>query len=263
MVILANRMLWSSLFLLIFCLLINRKLLRKIITLRAILYMGIAGILISINWGVFIYAVNHHFIVESSLGYYINPLINVLLGVLFFKERLNRLEKLAALSAFTGVAYFTISYGAFPSIAFILAVSMGLYGMVKKKANLPPIQALTLETLLITPLAVIYLLYAVGSQTLVISELPLLSVFLLIMGGIVTAIPLLLFAQAVRMLPYSTLGFIQYVCPTLQLLIGVFIFHEKFTFAHAVCFTFIWIGLAFFTVNLLRKSGVKKRLINK
>ncbi len=262
--ILANRMLWSALFLLLFCLLTNRKLLRKVITNKHnILYMGITGFLITINWGVYIYAVNNHFIVESSLGYYINPLINVLLGVVFLKERLNRLEKLATLFAFIGVTYFTISYGEFPVIAFILAISMGIYGMVKKKANLPSVQALTLETLLITPLAIVYLLYMINSQALVVSELPPLSIFLLIMAGIVTAIPLIFFAQAVKLLPYSTLGFIQYISPTLQLLIGIYVFHEKFTFAHAVCFAFIWTGLAFFTINLLRKSAVNKRLVKK
>ncbi|MDR2122959.1 MAG: EamA family transporter RarD [Flavobacteriaceae bacterium] len=264
LLILANRILWSSVFLAGYCLLANRKALWKVMKNKQnVYYMGIAGILITINWGVYIYAVNNQFIVESSLGYYINPLVNVLLGVLFLKEKLNRLEKLAALFAFAGVTYFTISYGSFPIIAFILAISMGIYGMVKKKANLPAIQSLTLETLLVTPLAVIYLFYITSNGELIISELSSQSVILLILGGIVTAVPLILFAQAVKILPYSTLGFIQYISPTLQLFIGVFIFHEEFTSAHAICFLLIWIGLAFFTFNIIRNSSVKRKLIQK
>ncbi|WP_128331439.1 EamA family transporter RarD [Apibacter sp. HY039] len=264
LVILSNRMLWSSVFLLAFCVILNPGSLWKVMNNRRnIYYMFIAGVLITCNWGTYIYAVNHQFIVESSLGYYINPLINVLLGVLFFKEKLSRLEKLATLLACIGVLYFTFSYGEFPSIAFMLAISMGIYGMVKKKANLPPVQALTLETLLVTPAAIIYLFFAMNTGQFIISELPVLTTVLLILGGIVTAIPLLLFASAVKILPYSTLGFIQYIGPTIQLIIGVYVFKEKFTSAHAVCFICIWTGLLFFTINLIQKSSAKRKLAKK
>jgi len=260
LVILANRMLWSSIFLTVFCLFQNRRALISVIkNKRNVYYMGIAGILVTINWGIYIYAVTHQCVVESSLGYYINPLINVLLGVVFLKEKLNRLEKIATLFAFIGVSYFTISYGSFPYISFILALSMSIYGIVKKKANLPAVQALTLETLLITPMAILYLLHSIYSGELSFSEIATKSVILLVFGGIVTAVPLLLFAKAIKYLPYSTIGFIQYISPTLQLIIGIFVFHEGFTSAHAICFLFIWIGLAFFTVNIIQNSSFKRK----
>lgn len=222
--------------------------------------MGIAGILITINWGTYIYAVNNGFILEGSLGYYINPLVNILLGVAFLKEKLDRIEIIATLLAFIGVSYFTISYGSFPWISIILACTLGIYGIIKKKANLPPIPALTLETLLIAPIAIFYLMYVINTDKLVISNLSSLSILLLIMGGVVTAIPLIMFAKAVKLLPYSTLGFIQYIGPTLQLLIGVFIYNEKFTKAHAICFIFIWLGLIMFTLGIIHKNRSKNKL---
>jgi len=257
--ILANRMLWSAVFMIILVLISNRKeFLRVLGKGKNILLMSVTGILITVNWGTYIYAVNNGHIIEASLGYYINPLINVLLGVIVMGEKLTKPQRIATFLALIGVSYFTWDFGSFPWISIILAGSMGLYGMVKKKANLPPISALTIETLLIAPIALIYLFFAINKGEFVLSNLSEEISLLLVLSGIVTALPLYWFAKAANVVPLSTMGFIQYISPTLQLLLGIFVFGEKFTLAHIVCFAFIWTGLFLLMGGMIRNK-IKER----
>lgn len=215
--------------------------------------MSLSGILITMNWGTFIYAVNNGYLIESSLGYYINPLVNIVMGMAFFKERLNIYEKISAALAFAGVAYMTFSYGSLPVISLVLALSFSLYGVVKKKAGLPVVPALALENIMILPIVLIYFTWTFADTPEIFLNLTTTEAALLAAGGLVTAIPLLMFAKAVKSISYITVGFLQYIGPTLQLIIAVLIFHERFTSSHWICFGLIWAGLTVFTFNSVRK----------
>lgn len=220
----------------------------------------VTGALISFNWGLYIWAINHGYILQSSLGYYINPLVNVLLGFVFLHERLNRAQTIALLFALAGVLYFTIDFGRFPIISLGLAFSFGIYGLLKKKMNLDATAALTVETIWMAPAAMVYiaLLYRNGDSALCTFDW--FTWLLLFLSGAVTAIPLLLYGKAAERISLSALGFLQYVSPTGQFLIGIFVYKESFTTAHIVCFACIWVGLAIFTVDTVRsllKRGVR------
>lgn len=252
--ILANRALWSAIFLTIFCVIWNRKTFIHVIWNKTnVKYMSLSGILITMNWGTFIYAVNNGYLIESSLGYYINPLVNIVMGMAFFKERLNIYEKISAALAFAGVAYMTFSYGSLPVISLVLALSFSLYGVVKKKAGLPVVPALALENIMILPIVLIYFTWTFADTPETFLNLTTTEAALLASGGLVTAIPLLMFAKAVKSISYITVGFLQYIGPTLQLIIAVLIFHERFTSSHWICFGLIWAGLTVFTFNSIRK----------
>lgn len=206
----------------------------------------VTTLLITINWTTFIWAVGNNRLVESSLGYYINPLINVLLGVLFLGERLNRRQLAAVAIATLGVGSLVLSYGAVPWVALLLALSFGFYALVRKKAAIDPVIGLLVETLLLMPAALGYLLWqgsagafgqAVGSS------------LLLVLAGPMTAIPLVLFMIGAARLKLSTVGLLQYVGPTGQLLLGVLVYGEDFTTAHGVAFACIWVALMVFSAD--------------
>lgn len=252
--ILANRALWSAIFLTIFCVIWNRRTFIHVISNKTnVKYMLLSGMLITANWGTFIYAVNNGYLIESSLGYYINPLVNIVMGMVFFKERLNIYEKISAALAFAGVAYMTFSYGSLPVISLVLALTFSLYGVVKKKAGLPVVSALALENIMILPIVLIYFTWTFVDTPETFFNLTMTETVLLVTGGLVTAIPLLMFAKAVKSISYVTVGFLQYIAPTLQLVIAVLIFHERFTSSHWICFGLIWAGLTVFTFNSVRK----------
>lgn len=252
--ILANRALWSAIFLTIFCVIWNRKTFIHVISNKTnVKYMLLSGMLITMNWGTFIYAVNNGYLIESSLGYYINPLVNIVMGMVFFKERLNIYEKISAALAFGGVAYMTFSYGSLPVISLVLALTFSLYGVVKKKAGLPVVPALALENIMILPVVLIYFTWTFVDTPETFLNLTVAETGLLVFGGLVTAVPLLMFAKAVKSISYITVGFLQYIGPTLQLIIAVAIFHEKFTSSHWICFGLIWSGLTVFTFNSIKK----------
>lgn len=213
------------------------------------LYILAASIIIAFNWGLYIWAVNSNRIVEASLGYYINPLIVVLLGVFVFKEKLDHWTGIALLIATIGVLIKALQYGYFPWVSLSLAFSFALYGMIKKKITASSIVGLTLETAMLLPLAAAYISFrhvgGVGAF-----QMGRLSVTLLLMAaGIVTAIPLLLFSSAAKRLPMSLIGFTQYISPTISLLIGVLIYHERFTFVDLIAFCIIWLALGLFTFS--------------
>lgn len=201
------------------------------------------AILISINWIVYVWGVNGGHVVETSLGYFINPLVNVLLGVLILKERLNRPQWVAVAFAFAGVAWLTIQNGRLPWIALTLAVSFGLYGLLRKMVKVDAIAGLGAETLLIAPMAAAYLIWLEATGRGAFGNTTLLIEGMLVAGGLVTAIPLALFAFGARLIPYSTIGLIQYIGPTLQLLLGVFLYGEPFEQTRAIGFGLIWMAL--------------------
>jgi chloramphenicol-sensitive protein RarD len=204
---------------------------------------------LSINWGTYVWAVNAGFIVETSLGYFINPLVSVLLGVIILHERLRRGQWVAVGLATAGVLYLTALYGAPPWIALILATSFGLYGLVKKMAPLGALHGLTLETgLLVVPM-LLYLIFAEANGQGAFLHSEGVSTLLIVGTGIVTVVPLLMFASAVRLIPLSLIGILQYIAPTLQFLIGVLIFKEPFSSAQLVGFGLVWAAVILFTTE--------------
>lgn len=213
----------------------------------------VTSLLISFNWGLYIWAINHGYILQSSLGYYINPLVNVLLGYLFLGERLNKAQTVALVFALAGVLYFTVDYGQFPIISLGLAFSFGIYGLLKKKMGLNATAALTVETIWMMPPALLYITFLVGHGESALCTFDVSTWLLLFLAGAVTAIPLLLYGMAAERITLTALGFLQYVSPTGQFLIGVFVYREPFTTAHIICFSLIWIGLVIFTVDTVKR----------
>jgi len=216
---------------------------------KAVRLYTISSVLLTINWLIYVWGVNSGFIVETSLGYFINPLISVLLGVLFLRERLRPMQWLAVTLAATGVIYLTVVYGRLPWIALSLAVSFGFYGLVKKLAPLSSLYGLTLETAIVFPVALSYLLFVnFKGQGAFLHEGG--TVDLLLAGaGIVTTVPLLLFASAARQIPLSMIGLLQYVAPTLQFLIGIYLYREPFEPSHLIGFSIVWLALVIFWVE--------------
>jgi chloramphenicol-sensitive protein RarD len=210
---------------------------------------SIAGVLLTINWLIYVWGVNAGFIVETSLGYFINPLISVLLGVIFLHERLRPAQWIPVALATAGVTYLTIAYGHLPWIALSLAFSFGFYGFVKKLAPLGSLYGLTLETGIVFPIALLYLAFVGLNGTGAFFHEGAQVDLLLISAGIVTTIPLLMFASAARQIPLTVVGLLQYIAPTMQFLIGVFLYKEPFDRAHLIGFGIVWIALIIFWVE--------------
>lgn len=221
---------------------------------RHTLAIFLAACLITLNWGVFIYTVSIGEVQQASLGYYINPLFNVLTGAIYLKEPLSKQAKIASGSALIGVLLLTIQTGSFPIHALLLAGTFCLYGLMKKQLQLSATTSLTLETLLIVPFALIYLF---GFSETGFMNYPIASNLLIIGAGIVTAIPLLLFANAVKKISYITIGFLQYIAPTIMLLMVIFLFHEPYALPQFSAFAFIWLGLIIFVVGNIIESRRK------
>jgi chloramphenicol-sensitive protein RarD len=205
-------------------------------------YLPAAG-LISVNWLTFVWAVTHGFVVETSLGYFINPLLSILLGVFFLKERLRTIQWVSIALAALGILYLTIHHGSLPWIALVLAFSWAAYGLIKKIAPLGALQGLTLETALLLLPSVVYLIVLEKTGRAIFGHNDLTTDLLLAAGGLVTTIPLWFFAAAARLIPLSTMGFLQYIVPTLQFLVGVLLFREEFSTAKFVGFSLVWISL--------------------
>jgi chloramphenicol-sensitive protein RarD len=215
---------------------------------RVLAWFVASSTLVAANWFVYIWAVNAGRVVDASLGYFINPLVNVLIGAAFLNERLRRAQWLAVGVAASGVAWLTWQAGAVPWIGLVLALSFGLYGLLRKTAALGPIEGLALETVLLAPLAAAYLLWLAHAGHSGFADGDTATRLLLIAAGPVTAVPLLLFAAAARRIPFSTLGLLQYLGPSLQLLLGVWLYGEPFA-ERAPGYVLIWIALAVFSVE--------------
>jgi len=250
-----HRMIWSWVVLAIVIVATKQwKEFRGSINFRVLGSYSIAALLISINWVIYIWAVNANHIVETSLGYFINPLISVFFGTVFFKERLRPLHWVSLTCAAIGVIYLTYHYGRLPWIALVLASTFSLYGLVKKIAPLKSLFGLTLETTVLVLPALFYLILCEyqGHGTLLNTDLRTYSI--LFIGGIVTAIPLLLFATAAQRIPLTLIGILQYIAPTLQILLGIFYFHEPFSSTQLLGFSLVWFALAIFMLEgLLRR----------
>jgi chloramphenicol-sensitive protein RarD len=249
--ILAHRFVWTTVFLVILLTWQRRwpELREAALSRRSLLYCLASGLALSINWLFFIWAVNVGRVVETSLGYFMTPLVNVLFGALFLRERLTRWQLVSVLLALVGVLNLTLGYGKFPWVAMILCVSFGLYGLLRKKSGTRPIPGLFLETTLLTPIALLYLLNLPRGGTSILGGASWSFALLLVSTGIVTGLPLVWFGHAARHLRMATVGFMQYLAPSGSFFLGVFLYHEPFTRAHLVTFAFIWAALAIFTVE--------------
>jgi chloramphenicol-sensitive protein RarD len=210
--------------------------------------------LISVNWLTYIWAIDTNRIIDASLGYFINPLVNVLLGVVVLGERLNRAQWTAVAIAAAGVSYLTWGAGQLPWIALILAISFGLYGLVRKTAHVDALPGFAGETLLLLPLGLGYLIWCETAGIGVLGHASFGLNFLLMLGGPLTALPLVLFAFGARRIPLSTVGLLQYIGPTLQLLIGVFIYDEPFSLSRALGFVLIWSALVIYAADGMWRS---------
>ena len=213
----------------------------------------LSTILVSINWITYIWAVNHGHVVEAALGYYINPLIIIAFGVILLREKMRPLQWVAVGIAAVGVLVLTIDYGRLPWVAISLALSWGSYGLVKKKLNLGALEGLAIETLISFIPYAAYIIYLGQQGTGQFGHKPLLTI-LLISAGAVTAIPLLLFNGSTTRLPYSTIGLLQYITPTIQFSIGVWLRHEDMPTARWIGFIVIWFALAALATDLVRSS---------
>lgn len=244
--IMAHRVVWACVF--VFAYLALKGELGKVAAaLRdgsARLRLAASAVLVSVNWLIYVWAVTSGHVIESSLGYFINPLVSVLLGVFVLKESLSRAQWAAVGLAALGVLWLTVQVGRPPWIALALALSFGGYGLIRKKVAVDSVAGLGVETLLVAPFMLAWLLWCTQAGTLSFAHHDRLLDGLLIASGAVTAVPLVLFAYGVRRIPLSTVGLLQYLGPTLQLLTGIFVFHEPFTQTQLIGFGLIWSALA-------------------
>ncbi len=249
--ILSHRIIWSTVVTLLI-LIFWGKAAQLIIVLKdhnVVLRFMLTSLLLSVNWLMYIWAVNSNYIIESSLGYYINPLVNVLLGVVFLQERLRKLQWTALFLAFLGVCYLTFGYGQFPWIAIVLAVTFGLYGLLRKTASLPSLEGLFLETAILFIPALTVLLYLASQGQSDFTHQNNNGRLLLAATGIVTSLPLLLFGYAAQKIQLSTLGVVQYLAPTIQLSIGIFVYGESFPKQQMIGFSLVWTGLLIYVTE--------------
>lgn len=221
---------------------------------KIVLALSLSALLIAVNWGLFIWAVTADRIIDTSLGYYINPLVSFVLGVVWLGERLTKLQLVAVGLAVLGVVNQTAAVGYLPWISLALAFSFGFYGLIRKMVPVESLEGLTVEALLLAPLSLGYIVYlaTTGAGAFLAQGISLDA--LLILAGPFTAIPLLLFAAGARLVRLSTMGFLQYLAPSISLLIAVFLYDEPFTQAHAVTFALIWSALALVTWEALRRD---------
>ena len=256
--ILVHRVLWSLLFLAL--ILTARRQWAWLGELRSrprvIGSFAVSSLLLSGNWLLYIWAVNHGHVIEASLGYFINPLVNVMLGYLVLKERLRRVQWAAIGLAAAGVLWLTWQAGQMPWIALMLAASFGAYGLMRKTAALGALEGLSFETLILFPFALAYLVWlSMHGQNTFTTSAADSTRWLLVAAGPITTIPLLLFASGARKIPLSVLGLLQYIGPTLQMSLGIFFFHEAFTSARLVGFVLIWSALALYAAEGLVKRN--------
>jgi chloramphenicol-sensitive protein RarD len=261
--ILTHRIFWSFVFVSLILLIKNQwaMLFQPLMDKTQRVGILISTVLVSCNWFIYIWAVNSAHIVEASLGYYINPLFCVFLGIVVFRERLNAWEGVAFGLAAIGVIILTVRYGRIPWIALSLALTFGLYGLSKKLVPVGSLVALGLETLLVSPLCLLYMGTRAYQGTGAFGTISWRITFLLMLAGVVTALPLLWFAQAAKMIPLSRVGLIQYLAPTIALLLGVFVYQEPFTTSHLISFGCIWGALLVYScshMSLLKHGSAQK-----
>lgn len=256
--VLAHRIIWSALILL-FVLIITKKLanVKRIIKIKKVtLTLAITGALIASNWGIFIYAINQNEILATSLGYFINPLFSILLGAIILKEELNSALKLSIFIVFIAIGIQIYALGKLPIISIMLPLSFALYGLLRKRLGVRTFEGLFIETMILAPFALLYLIYVTINNS---GEFGMnFNGIMLFLSGFVTILPLLTFNASTKYLKLSTIGFLQYISPTLSMIIAVFIYNEVLDFYKIISFALIWISLAIAaTANLRRKNDTK------
>ncbi len=258
--ILVHRIVWSGVVLLLLVALRNQwpKIKAAIKSRKIMLILLAAGLLLGANWLLFIWAVNNDQLLEASLGYYINPLFNILFGRLFLAERLRPMQKGAVVFAISGVAIAVAGLGYLPWIALVLAISFSLYGLLRKKVAVDSMPGLFIETAMMLPAALVYWLLFAGESSNMLSNSAYTNV-LLILAGVVTTAPLLCFTAAARRIQYSTLGFFQYIGPSIMFILAVFYYQEPLDKARLITFGFVWTGLAIFCWDSFRHFRQQKR----
>jgi chloramphenicol-sensitive protein RarD len=258
--ILAHRIIWSLVICVVLLLTaVPRGWWSRIGNRRQLPMLVLAAVIVSVNWGTYIWAVNHGHVVEASLGYYINPILSILIGVIFLHERLDALQWVCVGLAAAAVAVLTVEYGRPPWIALTLATSFALYGVIKKQVNAGAVDTLTVESAALTPVALGYLLYLQLTGSLTFGHLGWAHTLLLMAAGVVTVVPLLFFAAAATRLPLSTLGLLQYVAPTLQFLLGLLYFGEQMSVGRWIGFGLVWIALVILTAHGIRTARASRR----
>ena len=260
--ILSNRIIWSFVFVSILMTMFKQwdKFILILKSKRNLKLIFLCSIMITVNWFTYIWAVNNNHIVDTSLGYYINPLFSVFLGVSVLKEKINKMQAVSLLLAAIGVILVTIQYGKIPWIALTLAISFGLYGLFKKMLTVDSMTGLTLETAILMPVALAFVLFKQITGIGALGTDSILTTVLLIGAGIVTATPLLFFAKAAKRVELSTIGFLQYISPTIGLILGITVYKENFTSVHIISFGFIWLALIIYSFS---NTSFKKESINK
>lgn len=255
--VVAHRIVWSFALLAVLVTLMARWR-RLVVTLRGpgtAQALALSALLVSMNWFTFIYAVSSNQVSQASLGYFINPLVTVALGMLFLGERLRRLQLISLGLAVAGVVVLTVAQGGPPIIALTLALSFGFYGLIRKRLAVGAVDGLLIETAYMVPVAAALFGVFAASGTLSFGRLDPTTDVLLVLAAVITSVPLLLFAGAAQRIPLSALGFLQYLAPTLHLLLAVFVFSEVVEGARLVGFVIIWVGLGLFIVDALRATG--------
>jgi chloramphenicol-sensitive protein RarD len=260
--ILAHRVVWTLVFVAALLWMVGGQaaVVAAVSVRRTRLLLAVAALLVTVNWGVFIWGVTNGYVLEASLGYFINPLISVLLGVLVLGERLRSLQWAAVGLGTVGVLVITVGYGRLPWVALALAMSFGLYGLVKKQAGVDAIPSLAVETAFAAPFALGYLVWLAAAGSSTFTSFGTGHALLLVGAGAVTAVPLLLFGAAAVRIPLSTLGILQYIGPAVQFVLGLLVFGEAMTPARWAGFLLVWVALAVFTVDLLRSRTARVRM---
>lgn len=213
----------------------------------------VAGYVITLNWGAFVWAVTNGHVLQSNLGYYINPLVSILLAFIFLRERFNKLEWIAIVLASIGVFYITFINGAFPIVSIILALTFGSYGLLKKIVKIDTISSITIECIMTAPAGIIYLLYIWQQSGLTFGLNA--SSFWLLSSGALTAVPLMLFSAGIRRIQLSLTGFIQYIVPTIMFILGILVFKESFDTDQFIAFLFIWLGIIVYSISQYKKTN--------
>ncbi|MDO6465628.1 EamA family transporter RarD [Pseudoalteromonas carrageenovora] len=259
--ILTHRVVWSVVFLVLVVSVLKYwdKVKRIVVQPKIMFMLLITSSILGFNWGLFIWAVNNNHMLDASLGYYINPLLNVLLGMLFLGERLRKLQGFAVFLAFAGVVLQLVSFGSFPVVAFSLATSFAIYGLLRKKLPVEALPGILLEALILLPVALIYwwVMAPTPTSDLVVNDWHTNA--LLISAGIITTLPLLCFTGAAKRLQYTTLGFFQYIGPSLMFMLAVVFYDEVFDVERVITFACIWSALAIFTWDSYHQSRKRKK----
>ncbi len=260
--IVCHRIIWSVFFLALFLFQQKKWYQIKILLTnkRTQTILLCTSLLIGSNWLIFIWAVNNNHVLDASLGYYINPLVNILLGMLFLRERLTPLQWLAVALATIGVAIQVIRFGSLPLVALALAFTFGFYGLLRKKISVDTITGLFFETIILLPAAIIYLVGFSAEGLAAMTNYTLFFTCLLIIAGLVTTVPLLCFTAAAARLRLSTLGFFQYLGPSLMFLLALTVYDEPFRIDSGITFVFIWTALSIFTFDALRRNSKPRQL---